>query len=306
MAKNEDQYDDDYDYGENEGSSAAGSLKGYKVMVLLLAVVLVGVSGLYFYQSRQIRADFAIERDTLTNRFLALNDQYAMLETSNVALNDSISAERGRVDSILDALARERRTSAATIRRYQAELGTLRAAAAGLAYTIDSLNTLNTRLISENLGMRRTIATERQRAEMAEERAADADIKIRQGSVIIARDIRITPLNANDREVTRAARAARLRIDFTLAANNLSNPGGRPVYARVTGPEGYVLANPQADTFDQDGTPQIYTAMREVDYQNSDLPVGIYYSGSDITAGTYRIEIFADGTLAGSAEALLR
>ncbi len=306
MAKYEEEYDDDYGYEDEEGSSASKSLKGYKLMVLLLAVILVAVSGLYFYQSHQLRADFAIERDTLTNRILAVRHNLDNLETTNLALNDSISVERGRVDSILDVIAKERRVTRSMIREYETKLNLMRAAAENFIYQIDSLNQLNERLIGENLGMRREITAERLRADAAVERAEDADIKIRQGSVIIGREVRLTPLNSNDREVTRVNRAARLRIDFTLSANNLANPGNRPVYAQITGPEGYVLANPQAATFDHEGDPLVYTAMREVDYQNSDLPVGLFYSGSDISAGTYRIAIYMDGTLIGSAEQLLR
>ncbi|MDR2883392.1 MAG: hypothetical protein LBU98_06425 [Alistipes sp.] len=307
MAKYEDNYDDDYGYEEDGGGAEASkSLKGYKLMVLLLAVILVAVSGLYFYQSHQIRADFAVERDTLTNRILAVRNDLLGLETTNGALNDSIAVERGRIDSILDVIARERRATRGVIREYEAKLNLMRAAAESFAYTIDSLNHVNERLIGENLGMRTQIRTEQLRADAAEERAADADIKIQQGSVVLARAIRIVPLNARDNEVSRTRNATRLRVDLELSANNLANPGLRQIYARVTGPDGYVLANPGAATFDFDGDPTIYTATREVDYQNSDLPVSLFHVGSGPGAGTYRIEIYMDGRLIGSAESLLR
>jgi hypothetical protein len=183
----------------------------------------------------------------------------------------------------------------------------MRTAAAGFAYTIDSLNKVNTRLISENLGMRSEIKSERLRADAAEERADEADLKIRIGQRILARDIRLVPTNEKDREVTRVSRAHRLRIDFTLSANNLADPGLRSAWARVTGPDGYVMANAQEATFLFEGEGLIYSATREVDYQNSDLDVSIYYDGTYILAGgTYKVEIYVDGMLAGSSEVLLR
>ncbi len=305
MSKYEDQYEDDYDDYGDEGGSAARSLKGYKIVILLLAVILVAVSGLYFYQSHQLRADFAIERDTLTNRILAVRNDLANLETTNVALNDSIVLERLRTDSVLDALAKERNMTRATIRRYEKELGTMRQVMAGYIYTIDSLGRLNERLARENVTIRREITSERLRADAAVERADDAEILIRQGSRVRAGNIRLVLLNRNNNEVTRVNRATRLRVDCFLAANDLANPGNRPVYARITGPEGYVLNNPSGATFDFEGDPLVYSAMREVDYQNGDIDVSIYYDGN-VTAGTYRIEIYIDGMLAGSAETLLR
>jgi cell division protein ZapA (FtsZ GTPase activity inhibitor) len=303
MSKYEEEYEDDY---TREPSAAGKSLKGYKVVIALMAVILVAVSGLYFYQSRQMRSEFDIERESLMGDMQALSDDYAGLQTTNDSLNYSIVLERERTDSVMQALAKERNVTRATIRRYEKELGTMRTVMAGYINTIDSLGKLNRRLIDENVGMRREITTERLRADMAEERAADADIKIRQGSKVIARDIRLVLLNRNDREVTRTGRAERIRTDFTLSANNLANPGSRAVYARITGPDGYVLANPQAATFDYEGDPLVYSATREVDYQNGDLPVGVYYSGKDLSAGNYRVEIFMDGLLIGSAETLLR
>ncbi|MDR2890840.1 MAG: hypothetical protein LBV18_04470 [Alistipes sp.] len=301
-------YQDEYEYEDDyaAGNQAGKSLKGYKVVVVLLAVILVAVSGLYFYQSHQQKAEYMAEKELLLGDMQVLSEDLSNLETTNVALGDSIIMQRNRTDSVMGALAKERSMNRATIRRYEKELGLMRTVMAGYIHTIDSLGRLNRRLIDENVGMRREITTERLRADMAEERASDADVKIRQGARVLARDMRLVLLNANDREVTRAARAKRLRVDFTLSANSLANPGNRPVWVRVTGPEGYVLANPSSATFDHEGDPLVYSAMREVDYQSSDLEASVFYSGGGITAGTYRVEVFMDGLMAGVTEILLR
>jgi hypothetical protein len=73
-----------------------------------------------------------------------------------------------------------------------------------------------------------------------------------------------------------------LKVDFVLSANELANPGERTVYIRITSPDGYLLTT-DAATFDFEGSPTIYTASREVDYQNDDLDVGLYYNGDGIT-----------------------
>lgn len=299
--------EENFDYEGGGNTPSVSSLKGYKMVVVLLAVVLVAVSGLYFYQSYQQRADFAIERDTLMNQILAVRDDYAGLQTTNDSLNYSIVQERQRTDSVLLALQNERNVTRSTIRRYERELGTMRTIMAGYINTIDSLGKLNRRLIDENVEIRREITTERLRADMAEERANDADVKIRQGSRVIARDIRLVALNANDKEISRVNRAQRLRIDFTLSANDLANPGVRSIYARITGPDGYVMANPSTATFEFEGDQLIYSASRDgVDYQNVDLPVSIFYRNSDITAGTFRVDVYMDGLSIGSREIAMR
>ncbi len=305
-------YDDEYydegpdKWDDDKGGAAGRTLKGYKVVVAILAVVLVAVSGLYFWQSWEQKREFAIERDTLTNRMLAIRGQMDGLQTTNDSLNTSIVLERLRTDSVLDVMARERNVTRAKIRSYEKELGTMRAIMTNYINTIDSLGKLNRRLQDENLGMRRQVTTERLRADKAEERVEDMDLRIRQGARVIARDIRMTALNNNDKEVTRVARAARLRVDFVLSANALANPGSRPVYIRVTGPDGYTLAGAQAAAFDFEGEHIVYSAMRDVDYQGDDLPVGIYYSGTDLVAGSYHVAVYMDGLRIGQTEVLLR
>ena len=46
--------------------------------------------------------------------------------------------------------------------------------------------------------------------------------------------------------------------------------------------------------------------MREVDYQNQDLEVGIYFNSSGFTAGTYRIQLYCEGRAIGSAEVFMK
>ena len=96
-------------------------------------------------------------------------------------------------------------------------------------------------------------------------------------------------------------------MDFVLSANELAVPGDKAVYLRITSPDGYVQSNASAATFEFEGERLTYTASRDIDYQNEDLSVGIYYNdGAGFTAGTYRVEIYADGRLAGQSDVVLR
>ncbi|MBP3426465.1 MAG: site-specific integrase [Rikenellaceae bacterium] len=295
-------YEDDYGY-ENDSNK---SLKGYKMVIVLLVIILAGVSGLYFMQTKQLKEDFAIERDTLTYQLSVIRTDFENLKTTNDTITYNLNVERNRADSLIQQLKKERSISRATIRKYQKEVGTLRSIMKDYVRQIDSLNTLNQKLISENVSYRKQITATTQRAEMAEEKADEMALKIRQGSVIRVRDIKLLMLNANDKEVTRSSRAARLRVDMVLSANDIAMPGARNVYVRITAPDGYIMATEESKTFEYQGDALIYSATREVDYQNSDLSVSVYYNGSGITGGEYLVEVYVDGHMAGELKTLLR
>ena len=170
----------------------------------------------------------------------------------------------------------------------------------------DSLNTLNQKLVNENITYRKQITSARLRADKAEEKAQELSTKVQKGAVIRARDIALVALNRSDKVVSRAARAERLRVDFVLVGNELSQPGERNVYARIIGPDGYVLANRSNAAFNYEGDMITYSATRQVDYQNEDLSVSLFYNGTGITGGKYQVMIYIDGHLIGSNEIILR
>ena len=74
----------------------------------------------------------------------------------------------------------------------------------------------------------------------------------------------------------------------------------------IKSPDGYLLTSESMPTFEYQGMNVGYSAVREVDYQNEDVDVSIYYRGSGFTEGQYTIEIYTDGNLIGSGSVSMR
>lgn len=308
--KNNESYRSNYDYDyEPQGSNAEKSIRGYRIVIILLAVILAALSILYFNIHRQQQADYAlleIDRDSIQNNLSELMVDFDSLQFNNDSINASLAIERQRADSLMDRLKKERSWSYAKIKQYEKEVGTLQSLMRNYLRQIDSLNTLNQQLITENVSFRKEISTITQRAEMAEEKASELDNMVKAGSVLKARDIRLAAVNTRGNEVSRIKSANRLRVDFILAANELTTPGDKTIYARILAPDGYVLSTEGAPTFEFEGERLSYSAERTIDYQNADLPVGIHYAGSGFEAGTYTVQLYAEGRLIGSNEISMR
>lgn len=313
MEENRQEYDN-YDNTEFEEDytprpDSGKSIRGYRIVIIILSVILVAISALYFGIHRQQMLDNELlraDRDSIQNDLGRLMEDYDNLHVANDSISASLDIERGRADSLMNQLRKERRWSLAKIKQYEKEVGTLRTVMRGYLHQIDSLNSLNQKLITENISYRKEISSATLRAEMAEEKAAELDNKVRAGAVIKARGIRLTGLNARNKEVSRIRNAERVRVDFVLTANELTTPGNKAVYMRLTSPDGYVLTTEAMPTFEYEGKRLSYSAMREVDYQNQDLEVGIYFDSSGFAAGTYLVQLYCDGYMIGSAEIAMR
>ncbi len=297
-------YEEEYDeYQDQQVDNKA--VRGYRIVIIILAVILVALSVVYFNMHREQQAEYALLEEDRTKIQGDLDSLIVSFDDLKIQ-NDSIASSLEEANKIMEQLKNERRLNYAKIRAYEKEVGTLRTVMQGYIRQIDSLNNINQQLTKENISYKKEISTAQLRAEMAEERAEELNNKVRVGAVIRARSITMQSLNSRGKEVTRVKNASRLYLDFALAANELAEPGNKAIYACVTSPEGYLIANSAAATFTFEGEQKVYSAMREVDYDGSDLGVGIYVDGSGFTPGTYQIELYIDGRLAGSAEVAMR
>ena len=310
MDKNKYDYDyeddryDDYDEPVSD-EAVKKSIRGYRVVIIMLAVILAGISALYFNINRQQQRDYEllkVDRDSIQSNLSHLITEYDSLKFTN----DTIAARLVEANEMMEQLKRERRWNYAKIKEYEKEVGTLRSVMRNYLKQIDSLNNLNKKLVAENVTYRKEISTARLRADVAEEKASELENRVRQGAVLRARSISMVALNSRYNEVSRVKNATTLRVDFAISSNELASPGNRKVYLCIKSPDGYLLTSESMPTFEYQGMKVGYSAVREVDYQNEDVEVSIYYRGSGFTEGSYAIEIYTDGNLIGTGSVSMR
>ncbi len=293
----------------NDRQTPENSIRGYRIVISILVVILTALSVLYFNIHHKQMADYdllTIDRDSIQSNLTTLIGEFDDLEIQNDSLKVMMEIERHRADSVINQLKRERSFNYTKLKQYEKEVGTLRTIMRGYLRQIDSLNSLNKMLIDENVSYRKQISTVELRAEIAEEQAQELKDRVRLGSVLRATAISIFPINERGRDVSRVRSADRLRIDFTLAANDLTAPGNKAIYVRITSPDGYILTTDAIPSFDYEGEKLTYSASREVDYQNRDLSVSIFFTGAGFVDGEYKVELYAEGHIIGVAQVALR
>lgn len=290
----------------NPEERPAKSIRGYQIIIILLVVVLGVLAFIYFRQVKNLKQEASVEKAILQDNINDLIVDLDNIKVDNDSISYNLGIERQRADSLMEQLQGERNLNRSKIRKYEKELGTMRNIMRNYVKQIDSLNRLNRSLTQENVAFRQQVNDERVRAQVAEEKASELNSRVKVGAIVRARDIVLVALNSNDRVVPRASRAQRLKVEFILTANDLATPGERNVYVRITGPDGYVLAGDVASLFSFEGDKLTYSAVREIDYQNKDLEVGLFYNGAGITSGKYKVEVYMDGYLIGTSESYLK
>ncbi|MDR0694503.1 MAG: hypothetical protein LBF81_04285 [Prevotellaceae bacterium] len=285
--------------------------KGLKITaIILLLVTILLVAVLLYVRSETIKivAELNTEKDELVVNLEHLRGEYNTLQSSNDTLNAQLELEKHKVELMIEKIKRTDATNRARIREYEKELGTLRDIMRGYIRQLDSLNTLNIQLREETSTAKAEARQSREKYETLVQTTDDLAQKVEQGGLLKARDVVITGINTKGKDVTRARSADKLKTCFTLLENSIAERGVRTVFIRVKGPDGILMTQSQNNLFLVGGEPLVYSDMREVDYQGSDIEMCIFYGGNNehFIKGAYTVEIYSGGGIIGSGQTLLK
>lgn len=293
-----------------ETTKSSKTVSFLSILIIILLVVIAGLSYVYYQQKKEAEETeimLLAEKDSLSNNLLNLMNDYKDLETDNDSLNRKLKMEQERAQKLYTELQNLKRVSYAKIKEYQKELGTLRAIMKNMVREIDSLNTLNQQLIAENIKVKEEAATAKKTVKELEQRTEELNTQVAKGSIVKARNVTAVALNRRGNETSRASRTTKIKTCFTLNENAIAKPGLRYVYMRVVSPDDFVLAKSETDIFDFEGEKIVFSANREVDYQNNDVDMCIFFDSSgELIKGTYKITLYMDGYMIGYTELVLK
>ncbi len=298
---------------KNEGSSPLKSNQKLTRILLGLTgllVVLIIVLGWLLYDRKQEAVkleEVTAEKIELIRDFEDLSREYDHLKTDNDTMNAQLQARQEEIESLIEELNTTRIRNASAINEYRRELGTLRDVLKSYIVQVDSLNQANIMLRQENIEVRQQFA--RAETQLQQERQVKEDLsaRVELGSRLVVENLVALPINRRGREINRVGRTEQVQVCFTLRRNPITTPGMRNVYIRILRPDQLVLATSAENLMMVDEEPMVYTASREINYENVDIDACIYYDDDgSLIPGSYRVEVYTDGYLLGFTEFSLR
>jgi hypothetical protein len=242
------------------------------------------------------------EKDSLANELRLMVVAYDTLKINNDSLNAGVEKEKKRIVQLLSVNA----SNTQLIKRYKNEITTMREIMKSYIVQIDSLNTRNKFLSSENTEIRQKITQVQHSNTELSKVKEELSSKVEIASVIQAKDIVAVSLNKNRKETTRINLLDKLRICFTLRENPLAKAGQKEVYMRVIRPDSLVITSSPDNLFDYKGNKIIYSASRQVDYINQDIEMCIFLNNTgDFVIGNYSVELYLEDNIIGRTNFML-
>lgn len=296
-------------YNKQEKDGQGDKMRKLVIVLGAIALVLVVVLLVMWINNARLVKDLNSEKADLTTELVELQGEYENLNTTNQAINDSLSVEKEKVGQLIERLKKTEATNRTKMRQYEKELGTLRTIMKGYIHQIDSLNTLNVALRHEASEARKEAAESKKAYDELVTTTEVYAAKATAGAVVKARGVVLTAINSSNRETDRSSRTVKLKTCLSLIENSIAERGNRTIYIKVFGPEGAQLPSDQQKAFRCGDEEMMASASREVDYQGEEIEICIYFAkvdGAPFTKGVYRVEVYSTEAKLGTADLMLR
>lgn len=266
---------------------------------VILAAALIFLVVMYFDQKNkmvEMETVLTQEKDSLANELRLMVHAYDTLKTDNDTLMANLQKEKKRIVDLLAINA----SNVQLIRKYKAEIGTMREIMKSYIVQIDSLNTINQQLVAENVGFKKQISDVQNTNVELTKAKEELTSKVEVAAVIQAKDINAVTLNRKRKETSRIRLIDKLRICFTLRENPIASAGEKEVFMRVIRPDSLVITTSPDNLFDYRGNKLVYSASRLVDYMNQDIEMCIFLDNTgDFIIGNYSVELFLENHIIG-------
>lgn len=252
-------------------------------------------------ENEQMIEVLKMDKAEMENEYEQFAMQYneMMAQINNDSLINQLAIEQERVQKLLEELRQTKAENTREIIRLKKELATLRAILKDYVMQIDSLNRENQALKVDNDKLRNQNQLAKEHITTLSTQNEELVDKVAIASQLNATGISAMAHNKRGKDTDKIRKAKKFVVSFTLARNVTTETGMRSIYVRITTPTGSILTN--GGTFQYENRDLQYSILKEVEYNGEELPVTVYWDiAESLTAGQYRVDIFANGQNIGT------
>ncbi len=247
------------------------------------------------------------ELDSLEAQIEQVNAGKTKMSTEMQAKNDSLKT---KIRVLRSELAKGKLTIA-ELNKAQEDVKQLRYFVTKYTADIEELKKQNASLTTERDTLKTTLKTAYQKDSSLSKQNQDLGAKVKVGSAIklATADVVAYKVKGSGKEVEvkRASPAKKIKINFTVASNDIAEKGMHDVYVRVIDPTGNLITSTDSGTFNADGQDIQFTYKTSIDFKNDGSGYTIDWSNpSAFQKGDYTVLLYADGYTMGKTSFKLK
>ncbi len=298
------------------------SKKSMAAIIIALLLIIAVTFYFVFSEKREHLASME-ERSGLDSSFRSLTDtlnarnaEIDVYKSKGVHLDSSISANQKLLDDEqqqIRSLLHSEKLTVEQLAQANTTMAAYQASISNLQKQIDTLATANQQLSAENDILICDIDSVKQAAAQLAEQNRKLAGKVVLGSLLQPADIKIEGVkkrnNGKEAVVKNFKATESLRVSFETGVNKNLSAGALALYVKITNPKGETIYLPNYGSgsiqLAKDGSSMQYTREADIDWNQTNKKVFVYWTQNIQTAGVYKAEVYQSGYLIGSAQVTL-
>lgn len=276
------------------------------LIVIILLLAAMGIAGYYIFsqktQINELQEESSLNKQQLEDEYENLTMQYEgfKLNIKNDSLLQKLTNEQAKVQRLLEELKTVKADNKAEISRLNNELASLRKILKSYIIQIDSLNQANERLRKEKSEIINKYQEATRTLNEVSQQKQNLTEKVTLAAKLDATGISVQATNSKGKVQKKINKVEQLIINFTVTKNITAEPGERTIYLRIMKPDNDVLTKSRTNVFPYENRDINYSIKKIIEYGGEEVGVTMYWNVEEyLMPGTYRVDIFADGSRIG-------
>ena len=290
---------------------------GLKSLVVVLSVVLI-VSLLYNFKTFKDFKSLASEvtsmkseKEKVLDSLIILKTTYETAMLEKTTLSDNLLVEKTKVENLISDLKKSKgdANSMATFRK---KFNALQENMKTLIAENDVLKKTNESLVMQKDSVIVVADNQKKYNDTLSSKNQTLSSKVEKGSKLVVMNLKTQSIKQKNSgkqvETDKASRANKLKISFSIAANEIADSGEKTYYIQVIDSKNNVLGQKKIENFGQESLTYSFTS--KVPYDNKSVDIVEYLDvnveGEEFEKGTYFVNVFDKNELASKTSFALK
>ncbi len=295
-----------------ENQTGQAPKKNSNVIYFLIVVVLALLATDVYLYLQKNKSDTRIvyqndERTRLQTELDSLEAQIETVNTGKAKLSAEMQTKTDSLESKIKVLRKELakgKLTQAELERAQENIKQLRYFVTNYTAQLEEQKKQISSLTTERDTLKTSLVTAKKTDSSLAKQNQDLGDKVKVGSAIklATSDVVAYKIRGSGKEVDtkRSSVAKKIKINFTVATNDIAEKGMHDIYVRVIDPTGNLITTTESTNFTADGQDLQYTYKTSIDYKNDGSSYTIdWVNPSAFQKGGYTVILYADGFTMG-------
>ena len=289
-------------------------LKGLVVVLSVLLVLSLFYNFKTFKDSKSLALEVGSiksEKEKVLDSLIVLKTTYETAMLEKTMLTDNLQVEKTKVENLIADLKKSK-GDANSMTSFRRKFNALQENMKTLIAENDVLKKTNESLVVQKDSVITVAVNQKKYNDTLTSKNQTLASKVEKGSKLIVMNLKTQSIkqksSGKEIQTDKASRANKLKISFSIAANEIADSGEKTYYIQVIDSKNNVLGQKKIEEFGQESLTYSFTS--KIPYENKSVDVVEYLDvnieGENFEKGTYFVNVFDKNELASKTSFALR